>query len=99
MLFPQDSETRQVRDLSGLWRFQPDFEDAGISAHWEKAPLTDFQWMPVPASYNDLTQDARLRDHAGRVWYETDAWVPAEWWGEQVRVRVASGSPRRPPSC
>lgn len=33
--------------------------------------------MPVPASYNDITQDSRIRDHVGEVWYETEFRPPA----------------------
>jgi len=26
--------------------------------------------MPVPSSYNDITQDRGIRDHIGWVWYD-----------------------------
>jgi hypothetical protein len=35
--------------------------------------------MPVPASYNDITQSKQLRDFVGWVWYETEFYVPTEW--------------------
>jgi beta-glucuronidase len=92
MLFPQESETRQVKDLSGLWRFKPDLKNVGIAEGWEQAPLAGAGWMPVPASYNDLIQEAGLRDHVGLVWYERDFWAPAEWQGKQVRIRVGSAA-------
>ena len=31
--------------------------------------------MPVPSSYNDITQDAALRDHLGWVWYDREFFV------------------------
>lgn len=49
--------------------------------------------MPVPASYNDITQDSRLRDFIGWVWYEREAAVPARWVtedGTRVVLRVGS---------
>ena len=45
-----------------------------------KSHFPNFIDMPVPASYNDITTDAKeLRDHVGWVWYETDAVIPRAW--------------------
>lgn len=49
--------------------------------------------MPVPASYNDITQDPTLRDFIGWVWYEREVFVPARWIsdeGTRVVLRVGS---------
>lgn len=49
--------------------------------------------MPVPASYNDITQDSGLRDFIGWVWYEREVVVPARWItddGTRVVLRVGS---------
>ncbi|XP_037543361.1 beta-glucuronidase-like [Nematolebias whitei] len=49
--------------------------------------------MPVPASYNDITQDATLRDFIGWVWYEREVMIPAHWiknGGTRVVLRVGS---------
>lgn len=49
--------------------------------------------MPVPASYNDITQDPALRDFIGWVWYEREVVVPARWVadeGTRVVLRVGS---------
>lgn len=46
--------------------------------------------MPVPASYNDLTQDAALRDHVGAVWYQREVWVPRGWEDDAVELRVGA---------
>jgi len=35
--------------------------------------------MPVPASYNDVTEDKRIRDHVGLVWYDRTFYVPDAW--------------------
>jgi beta-glucuronidase len=90
MLYPQESETREVKDLSGLWRFRPDRAGAGRRDSWYAEPLRDTIEMPVPASYNDLTQDVALRDHIGDVWYERTFFVPASWRGKTVFLRFAS---------
>lgn len=49
--------------------------------------------MPVPASYNDITQDSTLRDFVGWVWYEREVLVPARWIAdEETRVVLRVGS-------
>ncbi len=90
MLFPQESATREYKDLSGIWRFKPDWHGEGESDRWYEAPLRNPVLMPVPASYNDVTQDLRLRDHVGDVWYERTFRVPASWKGRRLVVRVGS---------
>jgi beta-glucuronidase len=35
--------------------------------------------MPVPASYNDVTEDKAIRDHVGLVWYDRTFYVPEAW--------------------
>ena len=42
--------------------------------------------MPVPSSYNDITQDKALRDFIGWVWYEKEVYAPKTWKSDQLRV-------------
>ena len=42
--------------------------------------------MPVPASYNDITQDAKLRDFVGWVWYDREFWLPTTWQNGKTRI-------------
>lgn len=90
MLFPRESETREVKDLSGIWNFKADFKGEGHKKNWQKRPLTRTQPMPVPASYNDVTQDIKLRDHIGEVWYDREFFVPVSWQDKRVVIRVGS---------
>ncbi|MFP4214986.1 MAG: beta-glucuronidase [Phycisphaerae bacterium] len=90
MLFPRESETREVKDLSGIWNFKADVKGEGHKKNWQKRPLTKTQPMPVPSSYNDITQDAKLRDHVGEVWYDREFFVPASWADKRVVIRVGS---------
>ncbi|KAM8742084.1 beta-glucuronidase-like [Acanthopagrus schlegelii] len=99
MLFPRESPSREVKELNGLWDFRADdstnrnqsFESAWYKKRLaETGPVID---MPVPASYNDITQDAALRDFIGWVWYEREVVVPARWIadeGTRVVLRVGS---------
>lgn len=92
MLFPKDSERREVKDLSGIWDFRADMSDnrnSGFEGMWFAKPL----WqsgsvipMPVPSSYNDITEDRKLRDFIGWVWYEKEVYVPRSWETNTTRV-------------
>lgn len=35
--------------------------------------------MPVPSSYNDVTEDRNLRDFVGWVWYDREFYVASDW--------------------
>lgn len=48
--------------------------------------------MPVPSSYNDITQDSALRDHIGWVWYDREFFVAKSWSQSNVFVRFGSAS-------
>uniref|UniRef100_A0A8C2A5W2 Beta-glucuronidase n=1 Tax=Cyprinus carpio TaxID=7962 RepID=A0A8C2A5W2_CYPCA len=99
MLFPTESPSREVKDVSGLWIFRADESperSRGFEQQWYKSPLAETGPvidMPVPSSYNDITQDAQIRDFIGWVWYEKDVWVPARWIqdrGTRIVLRVGS---------
>ncbi|KAF3706675.1 Beta-glucuronidase [Channa argus] len=99
MLFPRESSSREVKDLSGLWNFRADKSpnrNQGFAKAWyssrlaETGPVID---MPIPASYNDITQDSTLRDFIGWVWYEREVVVPVHWIAnEGIRVVLRVGS-------
>lgn len=44
--------------------------------------------MPVPCSYNDVTQDRSLRDFVGWVWYDKEFFPPNSWSKSQTQNRV-----------
>jgi beta-glucuronidase len=46
--------------------------------------------MPVPSSYNDVTQDSDIRDHIGWAWYHRDFFVPRTWKSQRVNIRFGS---------
>lgn len=83
-----------MKDLSGFWNFRADFSakrNAGFEEEWFSKPLWqtgDVIPMPVPSSYNDITQDKALRDFIGWVWYDKEVYVPKSWKSENVRVNL-----------
>lgn len=60
---------------------------SGEEKGWFRRTLEDSIPMPVPASYNDLTQDATLRDHVGDVWYEREVMIPALIHTQRIELR------------
>ncbi|XP_077290624.1 beta-glucuronidase isoform X2 [Arctopsyche grandis] len=90
-LYPKDSETREVRKLDGIWNFRvsPVDPETGFKNFWYKYDLSKTGPvipMPVPSSYNDVTQDISIRDHVGLVWYDRRFFVPDTWRKAESRV-------------
>ncbi|KAH8300078.1 hypothetical protein KR044_009523, partial [Drosophila immigrans] len=99
LLYPRESETREVRSLDGVWQLiKSNASDPlqGIREEWYKQTLRSTEHeiilMPVPASYNDVTVDQQLRDHVGTVWYERHFFVPSHWSKDRLRTWLRFGS-------
>jgi len=102
-LQPQDSETRQIKSLDGMWRFRlaPRLDpDLGFREKWYNQSLDkscldcgteEVMPMPVPSSYNDITTNASIRDHVGWAWYDRYFYTPLDWMeGNVVNLRFGS---------
>lgn len=99
MLFPRESTSRELKEANGLWAFRADRSpnrNQGFEQQWYKSrlaetgPVID---MPVPASYNDITQDPSLRTFIGWVWYEREVQLPVRWTADEgLRVVLRVGS-------
>ena len=94
MLRPQDTVSRERKSLNGLWQFCLDAEGVGRTEGWWNRPLAGAREIPVPASYNDIFADAKVRDHVGDVWYQTQFRVPSGWAGERIVLRFDSATHR-----
>ena len=96
LLYPRESETREVRSLDGMWSFAKSDTTKPSEGLREKWFLKDLREstkvinMPVPSSYNDIVEDANLRDHVGTVWYERKFFVPKSWTSQHVWLRFGS---------
>lgn len=96
LLYPRESETREVRSLDGMWKFARSNVSEPLQGMREKWFLTDLENsvkvmdMPVPSSYNDITEDETLRDHVGTVWYERNFFIPKSWSDQLVWIRFGS---------
>jgi beta-glucuronidase len=92
MLKPQDSPTRELVNLDGLYRFKVDTDRAGLRDGWQNQRLDTELEMGVPASYNDVFADKAIREHVGWVWYQRDVRVPRGWAGERIHLRLDSAT-------
>ncbi|KAJ9592381.1 hypothetical protein L9F63_015949 [Diploptera punctata] len=96
ILYPKESESRDVRTLDGIWNFRLSPENdhlTGFRERWFQKDLSqtgEVIPMPVPASYNDITQDKNIRDHLGLVWYDRTFFVPEVWRQNLVWLRFGS---------
>ncbi|KAI4487038.1 hypothetical protein M0802_012093 [Mischocyttarus mexicanus] len=96
LLYPQESESREIKSLDGLWDFiaSPDNDiSKGYTEFWYIDSLSkagELIKMPVPSSYNDITTSKELRDHVGAVWYERSFYVPLSWQNQRVFLRFGS---------
>lgn len=94
---PQDTPTRETKNLDGRWDFVRDGAGQGREQRWFAEPLhrrDGHEQMPVPASYNDLTTRQDLRDHIGEVYYQKHVRIPRGWAGERILVRFESATHR-----
>ena len=48
--------------------------------------------MPVPSSYNDITQKREIRDYVGWAWYDRQFYAPKFWKTQNLRVLLRFGS-------
>ncbi|XP_060704267.1 beta-glucuronidase [Hemiscyllium ocellatum] len=93
-LTPRESPSRELKELNGLWSFRADQSanrNQGFEEGWYKRPLRETGPvidMPVPASYNDISQDHKLRDFIGWVWYEKEVWMPKHWTSPNAGMRI-----------
>jgi beta-glucuronidase len=84
MLYPQNSSTRQMTDLSGFWRIQFDPDNTGRF----ESGFAGGDIIAVPASWNDQLNDRR--DYLGTAWYQTTFALPWGWRGQRIFVRFNS---------
>lgn len=71
-------------DLSGIWSFCVDDGEVGEIQKWYQSSLPSSELMPVPASYNDITQNRALRDLVGVVWYQNMVTPSQHWKGYDI---------------
>ena len=86
VLYPVNTVSRQAVSLDGMWKFKIDWDGAGREETWQYG-LSDFDMIPVPASFQDFYTDKEIREFVGDVWYETEVMVPGAYKGKRIFLR------------
>lgn len=89
MLYPVQTSSRAVMDLSGVWEFQLDNGHA-FSEKWFERPLPNSTAMAVPASYNDLKEGETHKEHYGWAFYQRRFSVPSFLRNQRLVLRMAA---------
>lgn len=93
LLYPRESLTRRVVDMSGMWNFMFDPKSEGAAQGWN-VKLPSPTQIPVPAAFADLFTDKKLREYCGDFWYERDFYVPEEWSALELSLRFGAAAHR-----
>ncbi|MBL4559360.1 MAG: beta-glucuronidase [Labilibaculum sp.] len=88
-LFPQRNEIRDVRKISGIWKFKKDTDNKGIEEKWFNG-LEKYRQIAVPGSWNEQFTD--MREYRDWAWYETEMFIPSAWKGERIFIRIGEAS-------
>lgn len=73
MLYPINTQSRAVIDLSGIWKLK--LED-DPQTHSPIEPIRSGFSVSVPGSFNDQLVKQELRSYIGNIWYEKEFTVP-----------------------
>ncbi len=87
MLYPIQNPKRNMLDISGIWDFQIDPDETGAKQGWFNG-LPDARPMAVPGSWNEQYED--IFNYFGLAWYVKKTYIPKNWQGERVYIRVGS---------
>jgi len=85
MLYPKSNAYRDVYSLNGIWEFKT-VEDGFLPIK----PLNGTP-MAVPASYNDLITDKKIKNHEGKVAFERTFSLPVRE-NTVYRIRIGATS-------
>jgi beta-glucuronidase len=88
-LYPQQNDIRNALNLSGIWKFKKDAANVGEAQQWYNG-LTESTPVAVPGSWNEQFED--MRDYMGLAWYEQNSYVPKNWKGQRIFIRVGSAN-------
>lgn len=89
MLYPIQNDRRNRLDLSGVWAFQIDPEQVGEKEQWFNT-LPAPRPIAVPGSWNE--QYADLYNYTDMAWYLLRAYIPQDWQGQHIFLRVGSAN-------
>ena len=87
LLYPRNTATRQVVDLSGMWKFCFDKTSEGEKKGYVSGLPKGAVDMPVPASFADFFTDKYSKEYTGDFWYSTTFFADPAWADRDVDIR------------
>ena len=87
LLYPRNTATRQVVDLSGMWKFCFDKASDGEKKGYVNGLPAAAPDMPVPASFADFFTDKYSKEYTGDFWYSTVFFADPAWKDRDVDIR------------
>lgn len=89
MLYPKQSKSRTLIDLSGIWSFQIENGNEKINPGKE---LPDKMQIAVPASFNDQLLSSEIRNFAGYFYYQRKFTIPKALENERIFLYFGSAT-------
>src|ERR1043165_1012701 len=95
MLYPQETRTRELKSLDGIWQLCFDPERRGLTErYFEAFPQASAIEIAVPGSINEQVATREQYLNLDWVWYRTTFRVPASWRGRRVFLRIGAATYR-----
>lgn len=86
MLYPRQTLTRSVIDLSGMWKLAFDYESKGNELNYQNGIPGKIE-VPVPASFADFFTEKEFKEYTGDFWYETSFYADKNWKSKDIDLR------------
>ncbi|MCP4312411.1 MAG: beta-galactosidase [Bacteroidetes bacterium] len=88
-------DEHEVKDLSGIWKFQLDPDNAGMGESWYNKQFPDS--IPLPGTTDEYQKGiykneqeverlSRLWYWEGAAWYQKEVDIPEDWTGKNVKL-------------
>lgn len=91
MLYPKNTKTRSLIDLSGMWKFKFDYDNNGELNNYQNE-LYNAMLIPVPSTFNDLFVEKEKREYAGSFWYQTNFYLDESYKDKDIDIRFYGSS-------
>lgn len=86
LLYPKITLTRQLVDLSGMWKFAFDLKSEGDKLDYKNGIPSGIE-LPVPASFADFFTDKESKEYTGDFWYEYSFYADKSWKDKDIDLR------------
>ncbi len=79
-----DFERKAWHSLNGLWQFQFDPDERGLSERWHTRETPFETTIRVPFGWESPLSGVGRPDYKGVAWYQREFHMPTEWQGKRI---------------